>query len=91
MDFTVSEELSSVQQLAQQILNDFTAPEQLKAIDQQQLRFDDKLWQALAEAGLLVGRDFPPMLQYNRLSLGLPEEMARWADTIRGFRRRGWI
>lgn len=54
MDFSVSEELTSVQQLAQQILNDFTAPEQLKAIDQQEHRFDEKLWQALAEAGLLA-------------------------------------
>jgi alkylation response protein AidB-like acyl-CoA dehydrogenase len=54
MDFSVSEELTSVQQLAQQILNDFTAPEQLKAIDQQEQRFDEKLWQALAEAGLLA-------------------------------------
>ena len=54
MDFNVSEELISVQQLAQQILNDFTAAEQLKAIDQQEHRFDDKLWQSLAEAGLLA-------------------------------------
>ena len=54
MDFTVSDELRSVQQLAQQILNDFTAPEQLKAIDRQDLRFDETLWQALAEAGLLA-------------------------------------
>jgi histidinol-phosphate aminotransferase len=44
-----------------------------------------------AEAGIAVGRPFPPMLQYNRLSLGTPEEMGRWADTIRDFRRRGWI
>ena len=36
MDFTVSEELTSVQQLAQQILNDFTAVDQLKQIEQQE-------------------------------------------------------
>jgi 3-oxocholest-4-en-26-oyl-CoA dehydrogenase beta subunit len=54
MDFNVSEELTSVRQLAQQILNDFTAAEQLKIIDQQEHRFDEKLWQALAEAGLLA-------------------------------------
>ncbi len=53
MDFTVSEELTSVQQLAQQILADFTAADQLKAAEQQEQRFDAKLWQALAEAGLL--------------------------------------
>lgn len=45
----------------------------------------------MADAGLLVGRDFPPMLDHNRLSFGLPEEMDRWADTIKGFRQKGWI
>ena len=53
MDFTVSEELTSVQNLAQQILGDFTSVEQLKAAEQQEQRFDPALWQALAEAGLL--------------------------------------
>jgi histidinol-phosphate aminotransferase len=45
----------------------------------------------MRQAGLLVGRDFPPMLDYNRLSFGLPEEMDRWAETIKDFRRKGWI
>jgi histidinol-phosphate aminotransferase len=45
----------------------------------------------MREAGLLVGRDFPPMLEYNRLSFGLPEEMEVWADAIKGFRAKGWI
>jgi 3-oxocholest-4-en-26-oyl-CoA dehydrogenase beta subunit len=53
MDFEISEELTSVQQLAQQILNDFTEVDQLKALDQQEERLDCKLWQALADAGLL--------------------------------------
>ena len=53
MDFTLSEELQSVQQLAAQILGDFTAVEQLKRIEQQDEHIDRKLWQALAEAGLL--------------------------------------
>lgn len=53
MDFNISEELTSVKGLAQQILNDFTAVDQLKAVDQQPQRFDPALWQALAEAGLL--------------------------------------
>jgi len=41
--------------------------------------------------GLLVGRQFPPMLEYNRLSFGLPDEMDRWASTIKDFRGKGWI
>ncbi len=45
----------------------------------------------MAEAGLLVGRNFPPMLDHNRLSFGLPDEMDQWASTIKGFRAKGWI
>jgi alkylation response protein AidB-like acyl-CoA dehydrogenase len=53
MDFRISEELQSVQQLAQQILGDFTEVDKLKTIEQQAARFDSALWQALADAGLL--------------------------------------
>ncbi len=45
----------------------------------------------MAEAGALVGRKFPPMLEYNRLSIGLPEEMERFAEILRGFRSKGWV
>lgn len=45
----------------------------------------------MAEAGFRVGRPFPPMLEYSRLSMGLPEDMARFADTLRSFRGRSWI
>ena len=45
----------------------------------------------MAENGLLVGRNFPPMLDHNRLSFGLPNEMDRWASTIKDFRAKGWI
>jgi alkylation response protein AidB-like acyl-CoA dehydrogenase len=53
MDFSLSEEQQSAQQLAQKILGDHTAVEQLANIEQQPERFDRSLWQALAEAGLL--------------------------------------
>src|SRR6056297_793067 len=53
MDFVISEELKSVQQLAAQILGDFTEVDKLKAIEAQPERFDEPLWQALADAGLL--------------------------------------
>ncbi|RMH10986.1 MAG: aminotransferase class I/II-fold pyridoxal phosphate-dependent enzyme, partial [Gemmatimonadetes bacterium] len=43
------------------------------------------------EQGIRVGRPFPPMLGYNRLSLGMPDDMARWAETLRAFRARGWV
>ncbi len=53
MDFTISEEVRSAQQLAQQILGDYTSVEKLKVIEKQEERFDAGLWQALADAGLL--------------------------------------
>lgn len=43
------------------------------------------------EHGIRVGRPFPPMLDYNRLSVGLPGEMAHWADTLRSFRAKGYV
>lgn len=45
----------------------------------------------MGEAGIRVGRPFPPMLNYNRCSLGSYEEMERHAETLRDFRRKGWI
>ncbi|MGD8699812.1 MAG: aminotransferase class I/II-fold pyridoxal phosphate-dependent enzyme [Gemmatimonadales bacterium] len=45
----------------------------------------------MAEAGARVGRKFPPMLEYNRLSIGLPEEMERFAEILRSFRTKGWV
>ena len=45
----------------------------------------------MAEAGFLVGRDFPPLLDWNRLSFGLPEDMGRFCDTLRDFRTKGWV
>lgn len=47
--------------------------------------------EGMRNAGVLVGRPFPPMLDYNRLSLGLPEEMEQWAEAIRGLRGRGLV
>ncbi|MDE2982412.1 MAG: aminotransferase class I/II-fold pyridoxal phosphate-dependent enzyme [Gemmatimonadota bacterium] len=45
----------------------------------------------MAEEGFLVGRDFPPMLDWNRLSFGLPEDMGRFCETLRTFRGKGWV
>jgi histidinol-phosphate aminotransferase len=46
---------------------------------------------AMGERGLRVGRPFPPMLDYSRLSIGLPEEMEQFTDTLRAFRREGRV
>ncbi len=45
----------------------------------------------MEEAGFLVGRPFPSVPSYNRVSLGTPAEMRSWADTLRSFRERGWV
>ncbi len=45
----------------------------------------------MREAGLLVGRPFPPMLEWNRLSFGLPNEMDQWASALKDFRKKGWV
>jgi len=47
--------------------------------------------QRMLEAGFAVGRPFPPMLDYSRLSLGLPEDMERFGDTLKAFRKKDWI
>ncbi len=46
---------------------------------------------AMRERGVRVGRPFPPMTDWNRVSFGLPEEMGRWADALRGMRAVGAI
>jgi histidinol-phosphate aminotransferase len=45
----------------------------------------------MRNAGFHVGRPFPPMLGYNRVSLGHPSDMETFGDTLRRFRQRGWI
>ncbi|MFI5280787.1 MAG: pyridoxal phosphate-dependent aminotransferase [Gemmatimonadales bacterium] len=45
----------------------------------------------MREAGFQVGRPFPPMLDHSRVSLGLPEEMERFVEALRGFRARSWV
>jgi histidinol-phosphate aminotransferase len=45
----------------------------------------------MEDAGVRVGRPFPPMLEWSRLSFGLPEEQDRWAETLKGFRAKGWV
>ncbi len=58
MDFSYSEEQREVKALTEKILGDQTSNEQLRSIDAQEHRFDEKLWSDLAAAGLLgVGID----------------------------------
>ncbi len=51
----------------------------------------DTYIERMREHDIRVGRPFPPMLSYNRISIGLPEEMERFTETLRMFRRSGWV
>jgi alkylation response protein AidB-like acyl-CoA dehydrogenase len=53
MDFSYSEDQQAVKTLAEKILGDQTDNEHLRQIDSREDRFDEKLWQDLADAGLL--------------------------------------
>lgn len=45
----------------------------------------------MKEAGILVGRPFPPMTGYCRVSLGLPNEMEHFVGVLEDFRDREFI
>jgi histidinol-phosphate aminotransferase len=47
--------------------------------------------QRMREHGARVGRPFPPLDGYSRVSIGLPAEMEEFAALLHDFRRRGWI
>jgi histidinol-phosphate aminotransferase len=56
------------------------------------IRGDQNIYRGrMAEAGARVGRNFPPMLNYNRLSIGTPEEMERFVSILRDFHKKGWV
>ncbi|MEM1114085.1 MAG: acyl-CoA dehydrogenase family protein [Pseudomonadota bacterium] len=85
MDFSISEDQQSAQQLAQQILTDKTDATRLAEIEQHPARFDRELWQALADAGLLglsIDEQYGGMgLGYFALTL-LCEEVGRTVAPI---------
>jgi histidinol-phosphate aminotransferase len=45
----------------------------------------------MRDAGVAVGRAFPPMLAYNRVSIGLPAEMEVWTRAITSLRGQGLV
>lgn len=53
MDFSYTEEQQQVINLSSQIFADMVTNERLKALESEGIYFDDKLWQELANAGLL--------------------------------------
>ncbi|HEX6308700.1 MAG TPA: aminotransferase class I/II-fold pyridoxal phosphate-dependent enzyme [Longimicrobiales bacterium] len=45
----------------------------------------------MSDEGIRVGRPFPPLTSYNRVSIGLPEEMDAWAAALRRLRVLGAV
>ncbi len=45
----------------------------------------------MRDHGVLVGRAFPPMEDYNRVGLGLPDSMEYYGQVLHRFRARDWI
>lgn len=45
----------------------------------------------MREDSIRVGRPFPPLTSYCRVSIGTPEEMEQYSRTLKTFRSRGWI
>lgn len=45
----------------------------------------------MADAHVMVGREFPPALGWSRLTLGTPDEMTQFVVILKQFREKGWI
>jgi histidinol-phosphate aminotransferase len=45
----------------------------------------------MRDQGLVVGRAFPPMTTWNRVTFGLPEQMTYFVETLKSFRTQGHI
>lgn len=45
----------------------------------------------MRESGIKVGREFPPVRGFSRLSLGTPDEMAVFIKALKSFREQGWV
>ncbi|MFT6897664.1 MAG: histidinol-phosphate aminotransferase [Paraglaciecola sp.] len=45
----------------------------------------------MKQNGIIVGRKMTPQDNWNRLSIGTPQEMNQFAATLRAFRNKGWV
>lgn len=57
-----------------------------------QIKGDLKTFQKrMEDKHIIVGREFPPFKQWNRISLGIPAEMRAFTNELRNFAKKGWI
>ncbi len=45
----------------------------------------------MREHGIAVGREFPPIEGFSRLTLGTPDEMVVFIEVLQSFRKRRWV
>ena len=45
----------------------------------------------MRDHGIKVGREFPPVIGFNRLTLGTPDEMAAFIKVSKLFREKDWV
>ncbi|WP_413190814.1 pyridoxal phosphate-dependent aminotransferase [Psychrobacter sp. AT9] len=45
----------------------------------------------MRDNGIKVGREFPPVTGFNRLTLGTPDEMEVFIKVLKTFREKGWV
>lgn len=45
----------------------------------------------MAENNIIVGREFLPYSEWNRVSLGISHEISAFCLTLKDFRIKGWI
>jgi histidinol-phosphate aminotransferase len=45
----------------------------------------------MRDQGIIVGRAFPPMTEWNRVTFGLPEHMTYFVETLKGLRAQSFI
>ena len=45
----------------------------------------------MREHGIVVGREFPPIEGFSRLTLGTPDEMTVFIEVLKSFREQGWV
>ncbi|MFA3759763.1 histidinol-phosphate transaminase [Yersinia sp. 2466 StPb PI] len=57
-----------------------------------QVNGDVKTYQnRMKQYHVFVGREFPPAVGWNRLTLGTPEEMMAFVSVLKMFRTQGWV
>lgn len=45
----------------------------------------------MQRSGIAVGREFPPITGFSRVTLGTPDEMKIFIEVLKSFRHKGWV